>query len=70
MKLGLTIGYSGAAVAFDAELVKEAEAMGYDSVWSAEAWGSDAVSPLAWLAAQSSVLASCSSPAAPPPTRR
>jgi F420-dependent oxidoreductase-like protein len=56
MKLGLTIGYSGAAVAFDAELVKEAEAMGYDSVWSAEAWGSDAVSPLAWLAAQTSTI--------------
>lgn len=31
--------------------VQEAEALGYDSVWTAEAWGSDAVSPLAWIGA-------------------
>lgn len=52
MRLGLQVGYSGAQVAIDIGLVKEAERLGYDSVWTAEAWGSDAVSPLAWIAAQ------------------
>ena len=52
MRLGLMVGYSGAEVAIDMNLVKEAESLGFDSVWTAEAWGSDAVSPLAWIAAQ------------------
>src|SRR5579862_7565556 len=52
MKLGLMVGYSGAQVALDMDIIKEAERLGYDSVWSAEAWGSDAVTPLAWIAAQ------------------
>ena len=54
MKLGLMIGYSGAQVSIDINLIKEAEKLGYDSVWSAEAWGADAVTPLAWIAAQTS----------------
>ena len=36
--------------------VQEAERLGYDSVWTAEAWGSDAVSPLAWIGAQTSKI--------------
>jgi len=52
MRLGLMVGYSGAEVAIDIAQVKEAESLGFDSVWTAEAWGSDAVSPLAWIAAQ------------------
>ncbi len=52
MRLGLMVGYSGAQVSIDIELVREAERLGFDSVWTAEAWGSDAVSPLAWIAAQ------------------
>ena len=52
MRLGLMIGYSGAQVSIDINLIKEAEKLGYDSVWSAEAWGADAVTPLAWIAAQ------------------
>jgi alkanesulfonate monooxygenase SsuD/methylene tetrahydromethanopterin reductase-like flavin-dependent oxidoreductase (luciferase family) len=52
MRLGLTIGYSGSNLEIDMDLIKEAEALGYDSIWSAEAWGSDAVSPLAWIGAQ------------------
>src|SRR3954465_8427864 len=56
MKLGLMVGYSGAQVAVDINLVKEAESLGYASVWSAEAWGSDAVSPLAWIAAQTTKI--------------
>lgn len=52
MKLGLMVGYSGAKVALDMATILEAERLGYDSVWTAEAWGSDAVSPLAWIGAQ------------------
>ncbi len=50
------VGYSGAQVSIDIDMVKEAEALGYDSVWSAEAWGSDAVTPLAWIAAQTTKI--------------
>ena len=50
MKLGLSLGYSGAALEIPVELVQRAEALGYDSVWTAEAYGSDAVTPLAFLA--------------------
>ena len=48
------LGYSGAEVSFDVGLAQEAEKLGYHSVWTAEAYGSDAVSPLAWLGAQTS----------------
>jgi F420-dependent oxidoreductase-like protein len=51
MKLGLTIGYSGASVRLPLERILRAERLGYDSVWTAESYGSDAVTPLAYLAA-------------------
>ena len=51
MKLGLSLGYSGADMMLPVDLVQRAEALGYDSVWTAEAYGSDAYSPLAYLAA-------------------
>jgi F420-dependent oxidoreductase-like protein len=54
MKLGLMVGYSGARVSLPIDLVKLAEKRGYDSVWTAEAYGSDAMTPLAWIAAQTS----------------
>src|SRR6478609_522335 len=50
MKLGLAIGYSGAHLDVPVALVQRAEELGYDSVWSAEAYGSDAITPLAFLA--------------------
>jgi alkanesulfonate monooxygenase SsuD/methylene tetrahydromethanopterin reductase-like flavin-dependent oxidoreductase (luciferase family) len=50
MKLGLHLGYSGAEFRVPVALVQRAEALGYDSVWTAEAYGSDAVTPLAYLA--------------------
>ncbi len=56
MKLGLMIGYSGAKVELDWGLIQEAERCGFDSVWTAEAWGSDAVSPLAWIGARTEKL--------------
>ena len=52
MKLGMVFGYSGAQLKMPMDLILEAENLGYDSVWSAEAWGSDAVSPVAWILAQ------------------
>lgn len=51
MKLGLSIGYSKARLDIPVQLVQQAEDLGYDSVWTAEAYGSDAVTPLAYLAA-------------------
>jgi hypothetical protein len=51
MKLGLYLGYSGARMSLPVERVELAERLGYDSVWTAEAYGSDAITPLAYLAA-------------------
>jgi len=49
LKLGLQLGYWGAGPPSGAgRLVAEAERLGYDSVWTAEAYGSDALTPLAW----------------------
>ncbi len=49
MKLGLQLGYWGAQPPTNhAELVAAAEAEGFDTVFTAEAWGSDAFTPLAW----------------------
>ena len=52
MKLGLSIGYWGAGPPHDAtEQVAAADRLGFDSIWTSEAYGSDAVSPLAWWGA-------------------
>jgi F420-dependent oxidoreductase-like protein len=58
MKLGLNIGYWGLGMSSGDQLavVKEAERLGYDSVWAAEAYGSDAATVLAWLAAQTDTI--------------
>jgi F420-dependent oxidoreductase-like protein len=58
MKLALYAGYwgLGAGPREQLELVLEAERLGYDSVWAAEAYGSDAATVLAWLAAQTSTI--------------
>ena len=52
MKLGVHIGYWGLGLTADEQLqlVQEAERLGYDSVWTAEAYGSDAATILGWLA--------------------
>src|SRR5258708_5057326 len=54
MRLGLHIGYWGLGLTADEQLklVREAESLGFDSIWSAEAYGSDAATVLAWLAGQ------------------
>lgn len=54
MKLGLMLGYWGAQPEDPIDLVMEAERVGYDSVWTAEAYGSDVVSPLCWVGARTS----------------
>ncbi len=56
MKLGLHIGYWGlwGGAAEQLAAVQQAEALGYDSVWAAEAYGSDAATVLAWIAGQTS----------------
>ncbi|HEX4805309.1 MAG TPA: LLM class F420-dependent oxidoreductase [Conexibacter sp.] len=53
MKLGVHIGYWGLGLTAEEQLqiVQEAERIGYDSVWAAEAYGSDTATVLAWLAA-------------------
>ena len=51
MKLGLSIGYSGAELKLPVDKILLAERLGFDSVWTAEAYGSDAITPLAYLAA-------------------
>ena len=54
IKLGINLGYWGIGPAREeaVELVRDAESRGFDSVWAAESYGSDVVSVLAWLAAQ------------------
>ncbi|WP_409180163.1 LLM class F420-dependent oxidoreductase [Amycolatopsis sp. VS8301801F10] len=55
MKLGFHLGYWGSGPIPGAqEAVLEAERLGFDSVWSAEAYGSDAFTPLAWAGAATS----------------
>jgi F420-dependent oxidoreductase-like protein len=51
MRLGLVAGYSPATLSLPMDLIQEAENLGFSSVWTAEAWGSDAVSPAAWILA-------------------
>ena len=51
MKLGLLLGYSGAEMKLPVSKVKQAEELGFDAVWTSESYGSDATSPLAYLAA-------------------
>jgi len=57
MKLGLQMGYWGAGPPTGAlELVLEAERLGFDSVWSGEAWGSDVITFLAFVGARTSTI--------------
>jgi F420-dependent oxidoreductase-like protein len=53
MRLGLHVGYWGLGLTADEQLklVRDAESVGFDSVWAAEAYGSDTATVLAWLAA-------------------
>lgn len=52
MRLGLMVGYSGSRLELPLDLILEADRLGYYVVWTAEAYGSDAVTPLAWIGAK------------------
>src|SRR3954471_2341029 len=49
MKLGLVVNYSGRKLEIPMDLILEAERLGFDSCWTAEAYGSDAVTPATWI---------------------
>ena len=52
LRLGLSLGYwAGGPPPGSAEAIQEADRLGFDSVWTAEAYGSDALIPLAWWGA-------------------
>ena len=58
MKLGVHVGYWGMGLTREDQLaiVQEAERLGYDSVWTAEAYGSDAATILGWIAGQTTTI--------------
>ncbi|MEM9730646.1 MAG: LLM class F420-dependent oxidoreductase [Myxococcota bacterium] len=62
MKLGLTLGYAGPQLNItvddlvNIERIQEVERLGYDSIWTAESWGNDAVTPLAWVGSRTSKI--------------
>src|SRR6059058_4442408 len=58
VRLGYYLGYAppGTTPLELIRLAQEAERLGYDSAWAAEAWGTDAVTVLSWLAATTTTL--------------
>src|ERR1700724_1555637 len=56
MKLGVLLRTIGSASGLDMDLVLEAERLGYDSAWAGEAYGSDAVTPIAWMLARTTKI--------------
>ena len=56
MRLGLQVGYWMMGPEDPIDLVLEAERLGFDSVWTAEAYGSDCFSPLCWIGARTSKI--------------
>ncbi len=52
MKLGMLFGYSGRKISVPIDAIRHAESLGFDSIWTSEAYGSDAITPAAWILAQ------------------
>ncbi len=52
MKVGIVMGYSGAGFKFPEAEIQAADQLGFDSIWTSEAWGSDAVTPATWALAR------------------
>jgi len=59
MKLGIDIGYSGAQMNLPMEMILRADALGFDSIWTAESYGSDVFSPLAYIGALTKRIRLC-----------
>lgn len=51
MRLGIMTGYSGSKIELPMDLILEADKLGYYAVWTSEAYGSDSITPLAWIGA-------------------
>ena len=56
MKLGIIAGYSGRKLSIPMDSIHQAESLGYDSIWTSEAYGSDAITPAAWILAQTTKI--------------
>jgi F420-dependent oxidoreductase-like protein len=56
MRLGLLAGQFGPKLQIPFDLIQEAESLGYDSVWTAEAYGNDAIVPLSFIAARTTKI--------------
>ena len=56
MKLGLSALSFGPKVRLNLDLIRRAEELGFDSAWTAEAYGSDAVTPAAWILSQTTKI--------------
>jgi F420-dependent oxidoreductase-like protein len=56
VNVGFLIGYSGKQVQIPIDLIRRAESMGFDSVWTAEAYGNDAVTSAAWVLANTTKI--------------
>ncbi len=56
MRLGLMIGFSSRRVTLPMDMILEAERLGFHAVWTSEAWGADAVTPLAWIGAKTDTI--------------
>jgi len=56
MKLGIIAGYSGRRINIPLDTIRHAENLGYDSVWTSEAYGSDAVTPATWILASTTKI--------------
>ena len=56
MKLGILLRYAGEVGGPRMDHVLEAERLGYDSVWSGESYGTDAVTPIAWVLARTRTI--------------
>ena len=52
----MLVGYSGSTFSVNMDLINEAERLGFESIWTSEAYGSDAISPAAWILARTSKI--------------
>lgn len=56
MRLGMTVGWSGPHPKLDMDMILEAERLGFEQVWTGEAYSTDAVSPAAWILARTTKI--------------